>query len=473
MNQSIKPTDVELQVIDIVVSRFIAERKPTPRRQLLLKLEDPDLLDVMINRFLLRDVNHQAVLPGLLAFYFQRDENHTHLFHDSLGTVLHALRALYLDSEEENKQLTPIQIETKARELGKHVTPNTIWLGLYLAQNYFNIFNSSAGSVELGQLSWVTVGEGILRYKKIDTAWETRIAQEMERVKERDALVPATHFQLPDYDTYPAGKKHKGLSIFISHSSKDAAIALSLIELLKAALELTDEQIRCTSVDGFRLPSGANVDDVLKSEVHEAQAFIGLITPKSVASAYVLFELGARWGARRHMIPVLAGVGPEALQGPLKGINSISANSVAQLHQLLSDLADALDIELQRAASYTRYAEKLIAELQRTYKISAAPPISQPPASENLEQEGGERRLRALTRNDVIMASKTLNWKKQLPKWTVEIEGTSFPVRPLAFKAAGLFPNDSATTHQAVAVLKRLGFQVFYENKPDGAKGSI
>jgi hypothetical protein len=465
MNQQIKITDVDSQIIDIVVSRFLSEKKPTTRRQLLLKFEDPSVLEILINRNVLRDVNRQAVLPSLLAFHFYSDKNGVQLVRDSLKTVLQALRALYLDSDEENKPITPLDIENRARDLGAQVTAHTVWLGLYLIQTYFGVLNSLSGNAEQGQLNWVTIGEGILKYKKTDGVWESRIQQELQWAIRRDSFIPAQPVQELDDDEYMTEPKRKALSIFISHSSKDSDIALLLIELLRAALGLTDEQIRCSSIDGFRLPSGANVDDVLKAEVLEAQAFIGLITPKSIASAYVLFELGARWGARRHMIPVLAGIGPEALQGPLKGINSISANSIAQLHQLLSDLADALDLDLQRAASYTRYAEKLIAELQRSFKISVTPPATRPGAPGNV-QEGGERRLRAITRDDVILASKTLTWNRQLPKWTVVIEGTSFPVRPLAFKAAGLFPNDPATTHQAVAVLKKLGFQVFYEREP-------
>jgi hypothetical protein len=50
----------------------------------------------------------------------------------------------------------------------------------------------------------------------------------------------------------------RGLSIFISHSSKDGDLALALIELLKAGLALAADQIRCSSVDGYRLPVGVN-----------------------------------------------------------------------------------------------------------------------------------------------------------------------------------------------------------------------
>lgn len=420
MNEEIKLKDTELQIIDLVVSRFISEKKPTPRKQLLLKFEDPDLLETLINHSLLRDVNRQAVLPGLLAFHFWEDVHGVQLAQESLHTVLHTLKLLYRESEEENKQITPAEIEAKARELGRRVNEHTVWLGLYLIQNYFGVLSSWNGDITQGQLNWLTVNEGVLRYRNPDSVWEERMKQERHWLRQRAPVQPAAGFQeLDETETFPVGghrneQKQRGLLIFISHSSKDAEIALSLIELLKAALNLRDKQIRCTSIDGFKLPAGANTDDVLKAEVRQAYAFIGLITPNSLTSAYVLFELGARWGAGLHMVPVLAGVGPEALQGPLKGINSISADQIAQLHQLLSDLADTLDLELQSAAGYERYAQKLIDQVRQSYEIVSTPTLSQNAHSRQFHQEWKDlaAKFESLSRDPLSMHVRA-DWQCQ------------------------------------------------------------
>lgn len=143
-----------------------------------------------------------------------------------------------------------------------------------------------------------------------------------------------------------APKTKKQLSVFISHSSKDEKLALALVTLLRSALNIPAEQIRCTSINGYRLPIGTDTEERLRDEVLDAKAFIGLITPSSIASAYVMFELGARWGAKLHLAPLLgAGAGVECLQGPLSSLNALGCKDVAQVHQLISDLGDLLDIQ--------------------------------------------------------------------------------------------------------------------------------
>ena len=147
---------------------------------------------------------------------------------------------------------------------------------------------------------------------------------------------------------------HTGLWVFISHSSKDAELALGLIDLLKTALGLTPDKIRCSSVDGYRLPAGVHTEGKLREEVNAAKIVIGLITPSSLSSYYVMFELGARWGADLFLVPLLAGVNASELSGPLSLLNSLSANNEAQLHQLMEDIAQQLGLPIQTASSYVR-----------------------------------------------------------------------------------------------------------------------
>jgi len=150
------------------------------------------------------------------------------------------------------------------------------------------------------------------------------------------------------------------IRLFISHSSKDSLFVQALIDLLRTALGLGSSQIRCTSIDGYRLPGGANTNEQLKKEVHQADAFIGVISIESIKSMYVVFELGARWGANRPLIPLIApGTNTDILGGPLAGINALSSNR-PQLQQLISDLSQELGLTPEPPASFERHIDTII-----------------------------------------------------------------------------------------------------------------
>ena len=131
----------------------------------------------------------------------------------------------------------------------------------------------------------------------------------------------------PDAEETPAAmvlrEPQNSLKIFVSHSSNDAALAAALIDLLRSALGIKAAQIRCSSVDGYRLPAGVNTEQQLRDEIKGSQVMLGLITPNSQTSQYVMFELGARWGASLPLIPLLAGVEPKDLGQPLSLLNNL------------------------------------------------------------------------------------------------------------------------------------------------------
>lgn len=143
------------------------------------------------------------------------------------------------------------------------------------------------------------------------------------------------------------------MKIFVSHSSADVDTAEALVDLIRSALNVSAKDIRCTSVDGYKLPAGADSNQQLRSEVFECQAFIALLSPASLSSIYVMFELGARWGANRYLAPVMIG-GTTAgdLKAPLSAINSITGASDADMHQLVEDLAERLELAPEKPAAY-------------------------------------------------------------------------------------------------------------------------
>jgi hypothetical protein len=160
----------------------------------------------------------------------------------------------------------------------------------------------------------------------------------------------------------PSVKETKNMiKIFISHSSKDKELAEKVTELVKNALHLHPNDIRCTTVDGYRLPGGAKTNEQLKREVCGSETFVGLISSAATDSMYVLFELGARWGSDKYLLPLLAtGVSPNILKGPLSDLNALSCSNASQLHQMVKDLAEKLEIKPESPDTYQCYVDEIL-----------------------------------------------------------------------------------------------------------------
>ena len=167
--------------------------------------------------------------------------------------------------------------------------------------------------------------------------------------------------RVPKKESVSSPRTEPSLEVFISHSSHDVGVTKCLITLLRSALRLPASAIRCTSVDGYRLPGGADTDEQLRREVHESRAFIGVISAASLGSMYVAFELGARWGARRPLLPLLApGTNPSIISGPLSGMNALQCDSGSQLHQMVNELSKLLDIEPEPAHVFQAEIEAIL-----------------------------------------------------------------------------------------------------------------
>ena len=165
-------------------------------------------------------------------------------------------------------------------------------------------------------------------------------------------------------------KTDPAVAIFISHSSSDLEFAKLLLALLKSALRLPAASIRCTSVDGHRLPGGADTDEQLRREVYDATAFIGIISTSSLNSMYVAFELGARWGAQRHLLPLLTpGADASILSGPLAGVNALRSENASQLHQMIDEVGNLLGVEPEPAQVFQAEIDALL-----SVPASPAPP---------------------------------------------------------------------------------------------------
>ena len=72
------------------------------------------------------------------------------------------------------------------------------------------------------------------------------------------------------------------------------------------------------------------------------------------------------------------------------------------------------------------------------------------------------RAVENLTPQDITDTAKSFRDSRQKQKWTVIVDGQELPARALVLAAAGVLPNDTTNSHQAVARLKGLGFDTRY-----------
>jgi hypothetical protein len=69
-------------------------------------------------------------------------------------------------------------------------------------------------------------------------------------------------------------------------------------------------------------------------------------------------------------------MGPQALRGPLVGLNAISCDSASQLHQLVADVSRNLGLQPEGAAVYQRHVDAIVYSahpVQTADALAAAP----------------------------------------------------------------------------------------------------
>ncbi len=75
------------------------------------------------------------------------------------------------------------------------------------------------------------------------------------------------------------------------------------------------------------------------------------------------------------------------------------------------------------------------------------------------------RSPKELTRAEIVRAANHFRWTRKGAKWTVIVGERELPARPLVLEAAGVPPNDPTNSHQAVEILRRLGFETRYSRE--------
>lgn len=169
------------------------------------------------------------------------------------------------------------------------------------------------------------------------------------------------------------------IKIFVSHASDDVAVAGAFVGLLEGTLVVPDGVIRCTSVEGYRLPPGVHGSVTLRAEIANCDVLIGLLTEESLKSGYVTMEFGAAWGLQRMTCAVLApNVDFKSLPGPLVEHHAIRWDRRSDLAELVDVIAKATGFPKRSGGKAQAAVEGFLAVAS---SVSKPPPLAaNPPA---------------------------------------------------------------------------------------------
>ncbi len=208
----------------------------------------------------------------------------------------------------------------------------------------------------------------------------SQVSDDLDSIKKIRSLIE----KIPDPDQNqikrtggkkaPPSKKSNGgagIKIFISHSHSDKEVARALVHYLLAALDVTREEIRCTSVAGHGLPYGQTIHERLREDIDDALGFLALLTAESLDSTWVKFELGGAWVKRLGVIPIL---GPgltleDHRLGPLAQLPCISVdqdNFLESLADAIQQLAKTLGVKLRGGGAPVAEAQRFRETYRRT-----------------------------------------------------------------------------------------------------------
>ena len=99
--------------------------------------------------------------------------------------------------------------------------------------------------------------------------------------------------------------KEKKPMVFISHSSKDKSFVEALVDLLEN-LGLTNNNLFCSSVDGYGIPLGGDIFETIRELFYEHELYVIFIhSPRYYESHVSLNEMGAAWVLKTDFCSIL------------------------------------------------------------------------------------------------------------------------------------------------------------------------
>ena len=88
------------------------------------------------------------------------------------------------------------------------------------------------------------------------------------------------------------------IRLFVSYASEDSGLAKELLSQLAS-------QPKFNVFTTSKISAGENWQSKIRKELSQSDYFLVLLSPTSLQSKWVQFELGAAWGLNKFIIPVV------------------------------------------------------------------------------------------------------------------------------------------------------------------------
>lgn len=142
-------------------------------------------------------------------------------------------------------------------------------------------------------------------------------------------------------------------SVFISHAVRDKAIVEHLVDLIEDGIGVPENEIFCSSLDGYGIPTGDNFITYIKSQMQQPKVVILLLTPSYFESHFCVSELGAAWVMSHKVFPIIVPpLSYDAIKDVLTGTQAININDDIKYHELKGHLVESIEFQPKSAIKW-------------------------------------------------------------------------------------------------------------------------
>ena len=121
--------------------------------------------------------------------------------------------------------------------------------------------------------------------------------------------------------------------VFLSYSCEDRAIALEIRD------ELCKGGVNCFVAEKD-VPGASDFEATIRTALQFSKIVLVLLTPRSVARPWVVFETGEAWVLQKPLLPVLMQVSPDTLMGPVRRSQGRVIETIAQHRSLIDEVVN-------------------------------------------------------------------------------------------------------------------------------------